>query len=346
MAGIAATAAALACLAMPPSSQAGTARPTTPAAALVNGSLVEAFSLAKCADPTIVRDPTVSHPSYYMVCTSEDIPGIPLYHSTNGENWKEVTPNLITQSNAPAWARSSLWGPSLTYVNHQWRLYYTAADSSGLMHIAVATSSSPTGPYVSAPLPVVSSHDGAIDPQAFVASNGRSYLLWKINGNAHDAPSLIQIAPLSSSGTALASAPKTVLRNRLGWEGAVVEGPFMVEHDGTYFLFFCANNYTTSRYAIGVARSTSPKGPFTVDPKPILTSHNGWNGPGGPSITTNAKGVDFLIFAAFRGNRLTPGGRDALEAAISWSRSPWPSIPANATLRAAPAPPVRAGRHL
>ena len=46
-------------------------------------------------------------------------------------------------------------------------------------------------------------------------------------------------------------------------EDFVVEGPWMMYKDGTYFLFYSAGNYKKPTYRKMVARSSDLMGPFT-----------------------------------------------------------------------------------
>ncbi len=71
---------------------------------------------------------------------------------------------------------------------------------------------------------------------------------------------------------------KTILSNTLSWEGALVEGQWMIQQGGYYYLFYSGNGYASTSYGVGVARATSPLGPFTKGAK-ILGSKGSWAGP-------------------------------------------------------------------
>ena len=68
----------------------------------------------------------------------------------------------------------------------------------------------------------------------------------------------------------------------------------MIERGGWYFLFYSANGYDsvntdgTCNYAVGVARSRSPKGPFVKYPLPVMHSvaPDAFTGPGHCSVIT------------------------------------------------------------
>lgn len=121
---------------------------------------------------------------------------------------------------------------------------------------------------------------GVIDAHQFTAPDGKHYLIWEVDGGAIGAPTPIRIQPLADDGVTLTGAPKTILTNDRSWEGGLVEGPWIREHGGSYYLFYRATGYTSTAYAIGVARAASPLGPFTKASGPILTSNAWWSGPG------------------------------------------------------------------
>jgi beta-xylosidase len=92
--------------------------------------------------------------------------------------------------------------------------------------------------------------------------DGTPYLLYKIDGNAHGQPTPIYLRELRGDGLGFAdgAAPVELLRNDPGsWEGGVVEAPWLVHHDGAYYLFYSGNVYD-HRYRTGVARASAITG--------------------------------------------------------------------------------------
>ncbi|MCA8955661.1 MAG: family 43 glycosylhydrolase, partial [Planctomycetes bacterium] len=109
-----------------------------------------------------------------------------------------------------------------------------------------ATAPSATGPFTDLGRPLV--HDpspGVIDAHYFRASDGRRFLTWKVDGNAIGRPTPIRIQELAEDGVTLRGSPQTILTNDRGWEGALVEGQWMVERDGFFYLFYSANGYAS-----------------------------------------------------------------------------------------------------
>src|SRR5690606_658441 len=64
------------------------------------------------------------------------------------------------------WAERQFWAPDAAYKNGNYYLVFPANDKQGVFRIGVATSQSPTGPFVAHPKPIEGSF--SIDPCVFV----------------------------------------------------------------------------------------------------------------------------------------------------------------------------------
>ena len=106
----------------------------------------------------------------------------------------------------------------------------------------------------------------------------------------------------------------------------MVEAPWIVLRDGTYYLFYSGNVYD-SRYRTGVARASSITGPYEKHGAPILANNGTWVGPGHGSVVTAAD-LDYFVFHAWRNNGSggnAAGGRHVLVQRIDWVDG-WPRI--------------------
>jgi arabinan endo-1,5-alpha-L-arabinosidase len=130
-----------------------------------------------------------------------------------------------------------------------------------------------------------------------------------------------------------------LITNDQAWEGPLVEGPFMIEHGGSYYLFYSGNAYNSTAYAIGVARGASPMGPFTKRSGPIVVSDSAWAGPGHCSVVTTPDGETEVIYHAWVGGSVGASpGRLALVDRIVWGADGWPSLPGAPSSRSQPMP--------
>jgi beta-xylosidase len=90
-----------------------------------------------------------------------------------------------------------------------------------------------------------------------------------------------------------------IIENDQAWEAHLIEGMWLTEHRGKYYLFYAGNDFSTVRYGIGVAIADSPLGPYRKMPEPLLRSTKEWSAPGHPSVVTGLDGEPLLFFHAF-----------------------------------------------
>ena len=273
-------------------------------------------------DPTILR---VGQDYWASATTSEWAPVFPLFHSTDLVNWKlegAVLPD------APAWSRGSYWAPELSEFRGTFYTYYTARNQEGTLCVAVATAKKPGGPYEDHG-PLLCQPDGSIDPMAAVDEKGNRWLIWKEDGNSVHQPTVIWSQRLSEDGTKLTGEKQELIRNDAGWEGPVVEGPFVLKRGKYFYLFYSGGRCcgTQCNYKLGVARSEHLLGPWKKDPgNPILSGDVSWKCPGHGSIVEDARERDFFLYHAYNAKTAIFTGREALLDEVEWSEDAWPTI--------------------
>lgn len=152
-------------------------------------------------------------------------------------------------------------------------------------------------------------------------------------------PTPIYGQALSADGTSLVGNRATLITNDQGWEGPLVEGPFVVKKAGYYQLFYSANAYYNGTYAVGVARSQSPLGPYQKAGPPILKTNAAWVGPGHCSVVDTPDGDTYMVYHAWQAGHVAgPGdGRLTLVDAVFWENG-WPVVPAAPSSRSRPMP--------
>jgi hypothetical protein len=181
-----------------------------------------------------------------------------------------------------------------------YNIYYTAwSKTDGRQHIGVGQSTTPKGPFTAigaTPLVDQANLGGAIDSSVFTESNGKRYLVWKNDGNAIGRVTNVYVQQLSSDGLSFVGAPTTLLHNDQPWEGSLIEAPEILKHGGKYYLFYSANGYGSSAYAIGYAVSDSLTGPYTKPPGPWVGTVGDVIGPGGESFTVGPDGNTWMLY--------------------------------------------------
>jgi beta-xylosidase len=289
-----------------------------------------------CADPGVLRDGS----RYVLACTSNNDPdAFPLRTSTDLVHWTAAG-SIFPKKRRPAWAARDFWAPEVHKVGAHYVAYFTARHADGSLSVGAATAPSATGPFTDLGRPLV--HDpamGNIDPTEFEDGRGNPYLVWKVDGNAVGRPTPIRAQPLTPDGAALTGSPVTLITNDLPWEGPLVEGPWIVSRDGTYYLFYSGNNYYDSTYAVGVARALNPLGPYVKLGAPILASNAAWVGPGHCSVVDTPAGDTVMIYHAWAAGHVN-GPKDVRQGMIDtvlWGLD-GPEVPASPSARFRPLP--------
>lgn len=194
------------------------------------------------------------------------------------------------------WASKQLWAPDAAYKNNTYYLYFPARDRNDIFRIGVATSSSPSGPFIPQKDPISGSF--SIDPAVLVDDDNRAYIYfgglwggqlekWKAGtfnpdyeGPAASEPAVgPRVAELNDDMLTFKESPMEI--SIVDEDGKPIlagdedrryfEGPWVHKYNGYYYLSYS----TGTTHTIVYATSKNPKGPFTFKGK-ILTPVVGW----------------------------------------------------------------------
>jgi arabinan endo-1,5-alpha-L-arabinosidase len=306
-------------------------------------------------DPSIAKDSS----TYYVFATGKAPGGgqFPVRCSEDLEYWRmcghvfDAIPQWI-QEKSPG--TTELWAPDVSFEHGEYRLYYAYSlfgkNTSG---IALATNKtldfkSPDYHWIDRGFVLESkaSDDfNAIDPNYIEDAEHHAWLsfgsFWGgIKMRALDA----KTGMLSKSDEklySLAARPKPEHpapqkfdpeHPTLPPDWQAIEAPFIVYHDGYYYLFvswdLCCRG-VKSTYRTMVGRSKSVTGPY-VDKEGTPMMQNGgtlllgpnkrWLGPGGESLLHQADGSDLIVFHAYDATT----GRPAMQISTIVWKDGWP----------------------
>lgn len=248
------------------------------------------------ADPDVLR----AGGQWFAYATNTSHLRLPTLVSRDLRTWTPLTDgagNRIDPLQPAGWVSSkgggqNLWAPGVGKVGDGWTAAYAApaGTSGGQRHncIGLARGSSPAGPFrpVGEPLCYGQAQLGVIDPDVFVDSRGRPWLLWKFSGVVNQRPAGLFIRRLNGEGTGFAAGSQTreLLTLSEPWEGDTIENPSMVQFRDVTYLFYSGNSWENAAYATGYAICAGPEGPCVRQNggAPLLTTAStGYPGPGG-----------------------------------------------------------------
>ena len=249
-------------------------------------------------DPSVIR---ASDGTYYAYTTQAyfgaQFVNLPILRSNGLVSW-ELVGDAFPDN--PDWAVRSpgdMWAPHMSrWDDGSYRLFFSAARrDNGEMAIGVATAHSPTGPFSDSGGPIITGHSfSAIDPFVLDA-DGRQYLYWGSAGEP------ISAQELSADGLNLVGEPMEVLHASTGEYEGLIEGAWITVHEGLYYLWYSGDACcgAEAHYAVMVARSESPLGPFTRNPdNPILGANEQFDAPGHHATIQGPDGNDWILYHA------------------------------------------------
>lgn len=254
------------------------------------------------ADPFVLKVEDTYH--LYGTRDPDSSRGVPVYTSPDLVHWRYR--GLALERTADSWGRVHFWGPEVVVRGDRFYMYFNASpnktpDPPLNMHLAVAVSDSPLGPFkeLKAPLYGGEPGDEAIDQNIFTDKDGKQYCFFtEVTKGRND----IRVAPLSEDGLSLIGTPKLCLKPEQPWESrpweghVVIEGAYVIRRDDVYYLLYTANHFLDVNYAIGHATAPHPMGPWTrYHGNPILERSEHIVGPGNGMLVESPDGREMFI---------------------------------------------------
>ena len=305
--------------------------------------------IAGTHDPSIIKEGK----TWYVFATGKAPGGgqFAVRCSSDLQHWK-LCGHVF--NDVPSWIHErspgtrDLWAPDISYVNHEYRLYYAYSlfgkNTSG---IALATNktldqASPKFKWVDRGMVLESKTEdnfNAIDPN-FI--HDRKAGDWLVFGSFWDGIKMRRLndaGMLSAADTRIYSLARRAEPPQTepppaglpaNWQA--IEAPFIVHHDGYFYLFtswdLCCRGLK-STYKTMVGRSKSITGPY-VDATgkdladgggtTLLLANSRWLGPGGESVYLNSHGPALIVFHAYDSKT----GKPSMQiSTIDWAGG-WP----------------------
>lgn len=270
-------------------------------------------------DPSICR----AGDDFYLVTSSFGyFPGVPIFHSRDLMNWRQIGYVLSKDSQlplegAPA-SSGGIYAPTLRYHNGLFYLITTNVSHGGNF---IVTATDPAGEW-SDPIWLRAPEESGIDPSLFFDEDGSAYF----NGTGDGRVQQFRIDP--NTGKALESVHAVWP----GTGGQYPEAPHLFRIGDVYYLTM-AEGGTEYMHMQTIARSSNPYGPWEPCPhNPILTHRSRktpFHAAGHSDFVQSPDGRWWLVFHVIRPKgypQFHVCGRETCLAPVTWTEDGWPVV--------------------
>ena len=276
---------------------------------------------------------------YFMVTsTFSYFPGVPIFHSRDLMNWKQVGHVLDRPSQLTGLGRQhtsgGIYAPDIKY-NPANRTYYMITTNVGTGNFLVKTQD----PFGSWSEPILLPQVQGIDPSLFFDDDGRAYIVNNDEApggkSEYDGHRTIRIVEYDVENDCTIGERKVIVNKGVdpSRKPIWIEGPHLYKIDGKYFLM-CAEGGTSDQHSEVIFRSDAPMGDYKPwNRNPILTQrHLAANRPDPVTCTGHAdlvKTPEGEWWGVFLGCRPTVRGfenlgRETFLMPVRWSEDGYP----------------------
>ncbi|NLT51047.1 MAG: glycoside hydrolase family 43 protein [Ignavibacteria bacterium] len=288
-------------------------------------------------DPSVCR---VGDDYYLVNSTFAYFPGLPIFHSKNLVNWKNIGHILDRPEQLDlegAITSGGLYAPAIHF--HNGLFYVTCTNTSGKGNFVV-TAKNPAGPWSN---PVYLPEVNGIDPSLIFDADGKSYIVY--NSVAPDEKPLyeghrtIRINEFDAEHLKVISDNKVIVNGGVDFSKKPIwiEGPHIYKIDKWYYLM-AAEGGTAEDHSEVIFRSTNIMGPYTAyENNPILTQRhldparkNAITSTGHADLIQTQNGDWWAVFLGCRPYKpyedgFYNTGRETFMTPVKWKNG-WPII--------------------
>ena len=276
---------------------------------------------------------------YFLVTsTFSYFPGVPLFHSRDLVNWKQVGHVLDRPSQLTGLGRQhtsgGIYAPDIKY-NPANRTYYMITTNVGTGNFLVKTQD----PFGAWSEPILLPQVLGIDPSLFFDDDGRAYIVNNDEAPGgkpeYDGHRTIRIVEYDVQNDCTIGERRIIVNKGVDPSAKPIwiEGPHLYKIDGKYFLM-CAEGGTSDQHSEVVFRADSPMGEYKPwNRNPILTQRHLAAGRPDPVTCTGhadlVKTPDGAWWGVFLGCRPTKKGfenlgRETFLLPVRWSEDGFP----------------------
>jgi len=293
------------------------------------------------SDPSVCAD---DQGNYWLVTsTFSGWPGVPLYHSTDLLNWRQVGNILTRPEQLPLmgqdFGKSGIYAASMFY--NRWnKTYYMITTNMGRMTLHrkpgnfIVKAKDPRGPWSD---PIWLENMGGIDPSMYFERD-RAYVLYcRMHNREYPGHNSIIMQEYDLRGDSVITSTARVIADkgaRPEEKPTSLEGPHLYKIRSQYYLL-CAEGGTELRHSEVVFRSKKLWGEYvSYASNPILTQRDlgprkdGIYCTGHADIFQDQKGRWWSVFLGTRriDGQLENLGRETFLMPVEWTKDGWPVI--------------------
>lgn len=281
-------------------------------------------------DPSICR----AEDDYYLVTsTFTYFPGIPIFHSKDLVNWRQIGHVLTRKSQLDLGAvghSNGIFAPTIRYHDGVFYLITTSVGGGGNF---VVTATDPAGEWSD---PYWLDDAPGIDPSLYFDDDGKVYYTGtrpSTEGEKYYGDWEAWLQEFDIENMKLVGEKKTL------WKGALIdsvwpEAPHIYKKDDYYYLMISEGG-TGHQHAITIARSKDISGPYVGNPaNPILTNRHLANtypivNVGHGDLVDTKNGEWWVVILASRpyGGYYRNLGRETFLVPVIWEHG-WPLMSA------------------
>lgn len=284
-------------------------------------------------DPAICRVGT----DYYMVTsTFVYFPGIPVFHSKDLKNWKQITSAINRPSQMDFMGEQVSRGLFAPAINHHKGIFYitcTDIDNGGNF---IVTAKNPAGPWSD---PIYIKEVRGIDPSLYFEED-KVFIIYNSdppeNKSLYSGHRTVKIYELDLATLKVLGSEKILVNGGvdISKKPVWIEAPHIYKRNGYYYLM-AAEGGTSVNHSEVILRSNDVRGPYIpYEKNPILTQRHLDPKRKNPISSVGhadlVDGPDGNTYAVFLGVRPYEGdfyntGRETFIAPVKWVDN-WPVI--------------------
>ncbi|WP_033317008.1 glycoside hydrolase family 43 protein [Pontibacter roseus] len=286
-------------------------------------------------DPSICR----AGDDFYLVhSTFSYYPGVPIFHSKDLVNWKQIG-NILDRPEQldveGLGVSRGIFAPAIEYHDGVFYMITTLVDKGGNF---VVTATNPAGPW-SDPVWLRDVH--GIDPSLFFDKDGKAYILYNSdapdNKPLYDGHRTIRQLEFDYKNLKTVGQPSILVNGGvdISKKPVWIEGPH-IYNVGNYYYLMAAEGGTSVNHSEVILRSEKATGPYVpYEKNPILTQRhlpndrpNPVSATGHADLVQTKNGEWWAVFLATRPYDTEDHyniGRETFLAPVTW-KDGWPII--------------------